>query len=377
MKRAAIILLLVLPMTAAARAGGAPTLPCGPGQATRLVAPAGGKAYHSAYFSMKPNETVYTSDWIDQWVTMTGKQPAVIVFSNHWGRNGKLTGPVFPAETVQLIWDKGAVPDVRMMAWTQDWSSKGPDPVVSMKRIIRGDFDGRLRDWFAAARDLPIPFMVEFGVEVNGRWFPWNGLWNGAGKRGWGDPNYPDGPERFIKAYRHIRDLADGVGADDLTWVFHPDVGSYPNKPWNQPEKYYPGDAYVDWVMFSDYGEQGPNENYWETFAERLGDPADPGSIYSRLRAIAPTKPFGVIEFGVTDDGDGSKAQWYTDAYDSFTPPGNDYDVDIASVWSEKWRNGDGSVSDLRVNSSPQALDAYKAAIADAHFVTTPEFACT
>jgi hypothetical protein len=352
-------------------------LPCSPGQATRLVVPSGGRAYHSAYFSAKPNETVYTAAWINEWVAMTGKQPAVIVFSNHWGANGRLHIS-FPAETVQTIWDSGAVPDLRMMAWTRDWSSSGPDPVISLQRIVDGRFDKDLRRWFREARDLGIPMMIEFGVEVNGEWFPWNGLWNGAGRKdGYGDGSYPDGPERFIDAYRHLHDLAGATGADDLTWVFHPDVGSYPHKAWNQPELYYPGDSYVDWVVFSDYGEQKPTEDYWEAFAQRLGNPANQDSIYSRLRNIAPSKPFGVIEFGVTEGGDGDKAQWYTQAYDSFTPPGNAYDLDIASVWSEKWHNGDGSLSDLRVDSSLEALAAYKAAIADPHFASTPEWSCT
>ena len=326
---------------------------------------------------MKSNETVYTRDWISHWVTMTGKQPALIVFSNHWGSNGRLH-IAFPTGTVRTIWNAGSVPDLRMMAWTRDWSSSGADPVTSMQRIIDGRFDRPLLQWFHAARDLGIPMMIEFGVEVNGYWFPWNGRWNGAGRKdGYGDPAYPDGPERFIGAYRHLHDLADSVGADDLTWAFHVDVGTHPDKAWNQPAKYYPGDDYVDWVMFSDYGEQKPTENYWETFAQRLGDPGDASSVYSRLRAIAPGKPFGVVEFGVTDNGDGPKAEWYAGAYDSFTPPGNAYAVSIASVWSEKWRNGDGSLSDLRVDSSPAALDAYRAGIADPHFVSVPVWSCT
>ena len=85
----------------------------------------------------------------------------------------------------------------------------------------------------------------------------------------------------------------------------------------------------------------------------------------------------GVIEFGVTDNGDGDKAQWYTDAYGSFSPAGIAYDVSIASVWSEKWHNGDGSLSDLRVDSSPAALAAYKIAIADPFLVSTPVWSCT
>ena len=50
--------------------------------------------------------------------------------------------------------------------------------------------------------------LVEFGTEMNGFWFPWNGKWNGAGATtGYGDPALPDGPERFRDAYRHVHDV--------------------------------------------------------------------------------------------------------------------------------------------------------------------------
>ena len=52
------------------------------------------------------------------------------------------------------------------------------------------------------------------------------------------------------------------------------------------------------------------------------------------------------------------------------------YDFDLVSYWSEKWRNGNGSLSDLRVNSSPGALSAYETGIADPFFTSVPEFSC-
>jgi hypothetical protein len=83
------------------------------------------------------------------------------------------------------------------------------------------------------------------------------------------------------------------------------------------------------------------------------------------------------MEFGVTEDpAAGDKAQWITDAYGSMIGPGARYDVSLVNYWSEKWTNGSGSRSDLRVQSSPGALDAYRAAIAGSFFATTPSFSC-
>jgi hypothetical protein len=45
------------------------------------------------------------------------------------------------------------------------------------------------------------------------------------------------------------------------------------------------------------------------------------------------------------------------------------------SYWHEKWRNGDGSLSDLRIDSSQQSLRAYRRGAARRAFTSTPVFA--
>lgn len=371
------LLLALAPTGAGAGASGPRTaFPCAPGEAVKLAPPTSG-AYHSAYFSPTPDETTVTAQTIDDFQTMTGRQLAAVYFSNHWGTRGRVHMH-FPIGKVQAIWDNGSFPMVRFVAWsTMSWSSE-PDPVVTMQRIINGRWDGQLRSWFRAARDSGIPMLVEVGTEVNGSWFPWNGKWNGGGTTdGYGNPSYPDGPERFRDAYRHIIDISRNVGADDITWNFHVDASTWPHVWWNQPKWYYPGDGYIDWISVSDYGEQHPsgNPNHWFPFSEKLGDPSDPKSSYARIARISPSKPLALIEFGVVEDPDaGDKAQWIADAYDTVTS--GYYDFQLVSYWSEKWRNGDGSVSDLRVNSSAGALSAYTATIADPFFTSVPEFSC-
>jgi hypothetical protein len=352
----------------------APSPPCGAGDATTLVAPAG-HAYHFAYFSAQGDEDDYTPALIDSFESMTGKPLAGIVFSNHWGRGGNVNIR-FPSSLAQVIWNNGSVPNVRMMPWSKLWVN-GQDPSITMQKVLRGAYDAELRQWFRDARDSGIPMVVEFGVEVNGRWFPWNGKWNGGGNTRWGKNRWPDGPERFRKAYRHVVAISRAVGADDLTWSFHVDAGSWPRTWWNKPKWYYPGDGYVDWVAVSNYGEQRPSENDWFPFTEKLGDPSDARSSYRQIVSLAPGKPLALIEFGVTEDPPHDKAGWITDAYNAITPPGNDYNFDLASYWSERWENGDKSISDLRVNSSAASLAAYTAAIADPFFVSTPQFACS
>jgi len=50
----------------------------------------------------------------------------------------------------------------------------------TLKRILKGKLYEDLRSWASDARDFGSPLIVEFGAEVNGEWFPWNGKWNGG-----------------------------------------------------------------------------------------------------------------------------------------------------------------------------------------------------
>jgi len=344
---------------------------------TVLAAPPSGSAYHTAYFSPTNDEETVTDTTIDHFESMTRHELAGVVFSDPWGHGGRLDIG-FPATKVRTIWRHGAIPMIRMMPWTRLWNP--PDPVVTMGRVAAGQYDPALRRWFRDARDLGIPLWVEFGVEANGRWFPWNGVWNGGGRGDrYGDPSYPDGPERFRDAYRHLVRLSREVGADRLTWVFHADIESWPDVWWNRIRWYYPGTSFVDWLAVSVYGEQIPSgkPSHWARVPERMGDAADPRSNVRRVMDLAPSLPFALIEFGVTEDPDaGDKAAWYAEVYDAVTPPAGAYPIDLVSVWSERWPNGNGTTSDLRVNSSTTALSAYRAGIADPAFLSAPAFAC-
>ncbi len=72
--------------------------------------------------------------------------------------------------------------------------AKSAQPGVHTRKIIAGEFDEDFLNWFEDAREFGKPILVEFGVEMNGGWFPWNARWNGAGELdGFGDLTVPDG----------------------------------------------------------------------------------------------------------------------------------------------------------------------------------------
>jgi hypothetical protein len=240
---------------------------------------------------------------------LAGRRLAWVYFSNNWW-DGEVR---FPRGDVERVSAMGRVPLVRLMARSV-WREGRADPVFSMQSMADGSWDPQIHRWCAdaaaAMSRLHTPLLAELGTEVNGDWFPWNGSWNGAGETtGYGDPAVADGPERFRDAYRRIVGICRAEGATGITWFFHVDLDGNPDAAWNRIAEYYPGDEWVDWIGVSDYGLLKPG---WSApdFAGKL------------------------------DRG-----------YDG---------VAALSYWHEEWRNGDGTRSDLQIDSSEQSLRAYR-----------------
>ncbi len=244
--------------------------------------------YHSAYPDFGGTEDIVTTEAIRDFEQIAGKNIVWAYFSNNWYNDIK-----FPAEAVQTIHKAGCVPFIRMMP-RSDFYENQADPVYTMQKIIDGEFDEQLEQWAKDAANVGFPLLVEFGTEVNGDWFSWNGKYNGAGETsGYGDPNLPDGPERFRDAYRHIINICRQNNATNITWFFHFDADGSPDDDWNDFENYYPGDDYIDWVGISAYGPQEKNEDYRE-FDDILKN------VYPRIIAMTD-KPLAILEFALTE----------------------------------------------------------------------------
>jgi len=253
----------------------------------KLLPPTSG-IYHSAYPDFGGTEDIVSASRITDFETLVGKKIVWAYFSNNWYDSIQ-----FPTTAVNTIHNAGKVPFIRMMPRT-NFDVGGPDPNYTMQKIIDGVFDAQLTQWAIDAKNTNIPLLVEFGTEVNGNWFPWNGQYNGADETtGYGDPNLFDGAERFRDAYQHIIDICNSNGANNITWFFHVDAYSEPNVDWNKIEYYYPGDDYIDWLGVSIYGPQTNNEDYQE-FSEIMND------IYPSLTALS-NKPIAILEFAITE----------------------------------------------------------------------------
>jgi len=330
-----------------------------PQPSLKLVPPPAGRIYHAAYPDFRDSEDFVTTSRVREFERLAGKEIAWAYFSNNWGKKIR-----FPSRAVRRIHAAGSVPFIRLMA-RDGWRATGPDPRYTLQRIIDGDFDNELIDWGRAAASWGKPLLVEFGTEVNGSWFPWNGQWNGAGRKdGFGDPAKADGPERFRAAYRHVRDVIEAGGARNLTWFFHVDDNSLPARRWNSIAAYYPGDGYVDWVGVSVYGPLTADEPWAPGFAKAMG------RVYPRLVALSG-KPIALLEFGSRQGS--RKAGWFRQALKTIASRRFPR-IKAISVWSEAWENADGSISNLKINSDRRTLRTYRQLVLRPVFTSKPTF---
>jgi beta-mannanase len=137
-----------------------------------------------------------------------------------------------------------SIPHITWEPWT------GGTP-YALDVIINGRWDSYIAGYANQAKFWSKPLFIRVGHEMNGDWYPWGGKNNGGSiVNGFGDSTKPDGPERFISAFRHIRHVFDSVGVANVSWIWSPNNFSSTSDTWNSPESYYPGDDVVDWIGF-------------------------------------------------------------------------------------------------------------------------------
>jgi hypothetical protein len=335
-------------------------------------------AYLGAYIDFGEHEDRVTLEAILAFEKMVGRRQAIIASSSWWGEQ------TFPRANVELIARHGSVPLVFWSPWDRPYRERqGPDR-FSLTTIVAGGHDAYIDRWADEARQYGRPMLVSWGLEPNGNWFPWCGPhYDPRGKDAAGKlvavtrdainiPPLPQGatagPELFKQAYRHVVDRVRARGATNIQWVFHANNRSHPDEAWNGIAQYYPGSQYADWLAVSAYGRMfNYQEEWWPTFHE-LFDAA-----YRVLCDLDPGKPILVAEWGVGEFPKiGSKPafirQTLADLRDRYPR------VKGAVYWHERWVNADGSHSNLRVNSSPESLEAYRQSIEDPHWLVAPQW---
>jgi hypothetical protein len=275
-----------------------------------------------AYISGAP----WTPSEIDQFNQVTGKQTKLIMWYESWSDTG------FAEPNFEAVYARGATP---MVTWQAYNHRNGVDqPAYKLTTITAGDHDAYIRSYAQNARDYGKTIYLRPFHEMNSGWYSWGVCANG------------NSPEDFVPAWRHIVDIFRAEGATNVKWVFSPNVKT----GCSDYGTLYPGDAYVDWVALDGYnGGTTLNEPPWQSMSEVFRP------SYDELISVAPDKPVMIAETASAEIG-GDKAAWILQAYL--------YDIpyDLPRVQAVVWFH-ENKEADWRVNSSAEALEAYKTVI--------------
>ncbi len=134
-----------------------------------LDVPPGNGIYHSVFPFFGNEEDSVTAQSINGFETLAAEAITWAYFSNNW-----IGGAIeFPTANANTIRTSGRIPFIRMMMRSD--FEEPPDPFFSLQDIIYGGHDAALTQWALDAAAYSDQLIVEFGTEVNGDWFPWNG----------------------------------------------------------------------------------------------------------------------------------------------------------------------------------------------------------
>lgn len=268
---------------------------------------------------------------VREFARKTGKSPAIVFTFHDW-----IGDDDFASERPKLrsfaddMEDKGVTPiqlarqldkqgSVLAVTWAMqccDFTSTAwwyglRKTRVTLPRLLKGDFDDYIRQVAGEVKAYGKPIMLALFSEFN---------WQAAmafGKDGatrmseaddlcgqYGDPRWPDGPERLRDAHRHVIDLFRAEGVKNVTWFMYANSGYMDPKGrnysvWLHPKFSYPGDDYIDWVGQSTYfidpkWGRSPSKD-----ADVIGGALAPG--YAAWGEVTQ-RPMFLPEFGAVGD---------------------------------------------------------------------------
>lgn len=260
---------------------------------------------------------------IERFQAKAGKAPKIVMWFHAF-----VLGFDFPAQTCSAAYEANAYPFIRLEPWS--WKGKD-DNSFSLEDIVKGRFDECLAQFAQGAKNWGLPLFISFGHEMNGNWYPWSG-----------------NPGKYKAAYKRVFEIFKKTGADNITWVWNPNV-----EPLDRAMDYYPGDEYVDWV-----GIDGFNWGVTQDFSSWLSFDQIFGKAYELLRSSAD-KTLMISEFASAEQG-GNKADWIKATYKSI----QSMERLKAAVWFDQKKE-----ADWRIDSTAASRSAYAAAISENYFI--------
>ncbi|WP_317444585.1 glycoside hydrolase family 26 protein [Streptomyces collinus] len=246
-----------------------------------------------------------------------GSAPNMLEYFVKWTEN-------FRPAAVRASYAQGAVP---LLTW-EPWAGSGAGTRQSryaLARIAGGGFDAYVTRFAEAVHAQGRPVVIRFAHEMNGTWFPWSEQRNGNHKG------------EYVKAWRHVHDLFEQAGADNVIWLWSPNVVR--DAPAVSLRELYPGDAYVSLVGMTGYQDD-------ESTAGAVFD-----TTLARLRGLTD-RPVVIAETGARPGR--KKAAWIAAFFRWFVA----HREVIGFVWFER-SCADGGHQDWRFTQTPGTTRAF------------------
>lgn len=264
---------------------------------------------------------------VDAFALSAGKAPNMVMFFKNFG-------DPFPAQAIADSWAGGKLPMVSFEPIFKNSTNGQP----KLADITKGVYDDILTSWATAAAAQGLTFVMRFAQEMNGNWYSWS-----DGRKG-------NAAGDFIPAWRHVRDIFDAAGADDIIWTWS--VNRVDNLHDKTLARVYPGDDYVDWVGISGYHRSttpGVAPSFDATFARSLAE----------IKKVAPKKLVVLTEVGA-GTGEADRVTWINDFFERLL----EHPEIIGFSWFNDFKDG----GDWRIGYSTRTEAAFAAGVANSRY---------
>lgn len=313
---------------------------------------------------------------IQKFSTLVGKRPAVVMYFLDWQGNSNAQGldryfdpyllntisntlPLSERPAIMLTWQP--LHGRQATGCIRDYSAGIPLP-----DILNGACDNYIRGFARALKARPERFLLRFAHEMNISDSPW---WVG---------HIGADPSLYTAVWRHVHRIFSEEEVSNVEWVWSPNYASNPPDSWNSLHRYYPGDAYVDWIGLSGYNWYNTRQPVvWRSFYDLYdGVLRDLACSYAKPQIIAE---IGSVEGSTSTP---TKADWIRDAYQRAPT----YPFLRAVQWFNDFAYADPNNADFRVTTStaqngkveplpsvtqPSWTEAYRQAVASPIYTTT------
>jgi beta-mannanase len=210
-----------------------------------------------------------TSRWNASWEQQLGRRFDIVHFYHQWSQN-------FPTPEERSLAAGGRL---LLLNWK---------PSTSWANIASGAQDAQIITTAGRLKAFGRKLFLAFHHEPE----------NDTGSFG--------SPSDYARAFRHVHDVFQRVGASNVVWVWNTMgyVGGYGSIY----ETLYPGDAYVDWISYDPYNWYRCRAGAKARSFEQITKP-----FYDWTATQHPSKPLMLSEYGLMEQGPGmpSKAEWF------------------------------------------------------------------